>query len=115
MEGLSSKLNAGREGVVREFLEERESGAGLAIVEDHASAGRLYGDEVDGGAEGFEREVRDDTQPREECRNGCIEAGGVELLGERLAFEIDGNIGEVCRSGEAPDLQQFVLPLLCGG
>jgi len=54
-------LNARGERVVGQLFKERKCGAGLAVVEDDAGAGRSCGDEVDGGAEGFEGEVGDDS------------------------------------------------------
>ena len=54
----------------------RKRVAGLAVVEDYARAGGLGGDEVEGGAEGFEGEVGDDSEPCEKCREGGVVAGG---------------------------------------
>ena len=58
-------------------------------------------------------EVGDDTEPGEEGGSGGVEAGGVELGGERFALEVDGDVGEVAVESEiwlAP--QEFALPLL---
>ena len=38
----------------------------------------------------------------------------MKLFGKRLAFEVDGDIGEVCRSGKAAGFEEFALPLLRG-
>ena len=37
------------------------------------------------------------------------------MLGERLAFEVDRGVGEICRSGEAAGFKQVALPLLRRG
>ena len=44
-----------------------------------------------------------------------VEAGGEELGGEGLVFEVDGDVGEVGGSGEAGVEEEFALPLLGGG
>ena len=101
LEGFAGELDAGGEGVVGELLEERERGAGLAVVEGDAAAWRLPGDESYGCAEGREGEVRDDSEPGEVSWLGGVEAGLLELLGERFAFEVYGRVGEVLRNGIA--------------
>ena len=93
LERLAGELDAGGERVVSELLEEWEDAAGLAVVEDEAAAFGLGGDEADGGAEGFQGEVRNDAEPSEEAGLGGVEAGGEEAVGERFAFEVDGGVG----------------------
>jgi len=39
----------------------------------------------------------------------------VKLPAKRLAFEVDRDIGEVCRSGKAAGFEELALPLLRGG
>jgi hypothetical protein len=39
----------------------------------------------------------------------------VEPIGKKLSFEVDWDIGEVCRRREAVGFEQRTLPLLCGG
>jgi hypothetical protein len=44
-----------------------------------------------------------------------VEAGGVKLFGKRLTFEVDRDIGEICRRGKAAGFEELALPLLRGG
>ena len=115
LEGFACELHAGCERVVGELLEWWEGGAGLAVVEYDTAAGGMGGDEAEGRAKRLLGEVGHNAEPTEEGGGCGVEAGGVELLRERLPLEVDRGVGEVCGSGEVGAEQEFALPLLGGG
>ncbi len=94
LEGFASELDAVGEGVPGELLEEGESFAGLAVVEDNSAAVSGLGDEFDGGLECGEGEIGDDSKPGEEGGGLRFEACSGELLRKGLALEVYRHEGE---------------------
>jgi hypothetical protein len=115
LEGFAGLLNARGKGIVGELFEPGEHGPGLPVIKDKPAVGRPCGDETQGRTEGFESEIRDDTEPCKEGWSRRIETSGEKLGGKRLVLEVYGDEGEVLRDRDATGFEQFVFPLLRGG
>ena len=74
----------------------------------------MRGDEAYGCAESRDSEVRDDSEPGEVRWLRRVEAGLVELLGERFGFKINRRAGEVLWNRNSAGLEELALPLLGG-
>ena len=85
------------------------------VVEAETGASGEMSNSGEGGAEGFEGEVRGDTEPAEEGRAGGVKAGFEETGGEGLVLEVEGDIGEVGGDGDFSLGEHVTLPLLRGG
>lgn len=112
LEGFSGEGYALGEGVVGELLEWRQGGAGKAVVEDDAATLGAGFDEAYGCTEGFEGEVRDDTQPGEEGGGVGVEVGGEELIRDGVLLKVDGDVGKVRGDGDVVLLEQGAFGVL---
>ena len=56
------------------MFESRKYGSGLAVIKDEPGLGRAGGDIANSLTEGFEGEIRNDSQPGEKGRSAGIEA-----------------------------------------
>jgi len=115
LEGFPGEFDARREGVERELLEARQSRSRLTVVEDKATVGRACGDVAQGRTEGFESEIGDDTQPREESGSLRVESSINKLRGEDLVLEVNRDEDEIAWDRDAAGLEEFAFPLLCRG
>ena len=85
------------------------------VVEAETGAGGELGDGGEGGAEGFDCEVRSDAEPAEKSGEDYVEAGFEEAGGEGFVLEVEGDKSEVGRDGDFSLVEHETLPLLRGG
>src|ERR1700744_3348621 len=80
---------------MRELFERRKNRSWLAVVEHQTTPFWLSGNECDRLAEGFQRDVRNDSQTGEECRRLEGESGAADWFDKRRSFKIYRLVGEV--------------------
>lgn len=114
LEGLTGLLDARGHGVSHELFGGRKHVAREPVVEERRAAPGEAAKQPDGGAEGFQREVRYHAEPRGDGWDGEVKTGGSEFGLQRLLLKVDRNVRHGGRDVDLRGGEHFALPLLRG-
>jgi hypothetical protein len=88
LERFPREFDTGGQGIVGELFKAGKCGSGLTVIKDEPAFRGPGGDVAHGRTEGFEGEIRNNTEPCEERRGIRIKAGVEELRRKGLVFEV---------------------------